>query len=77
MRFLAIIAAAGLLAACDTRSGGYERNALSPNAMNEFGTFSDPATGCEYIVWNGYEKGGITPRLNADGQPLCIVKAAR
>jgi hypothetical protein len=31
--------------------------------------FSDPATGCEYLV---YSFRGITPRLGPDGEPLCV-----
>lgn len=29
--------------------------------------FVDPDTGVNYIVYAGYEKGGITPRYNPDG----------
>ena len=29
--------------------------------------YTDPDTKIQYILWDGYEKGGITPRLNADG----------
>ena len=27
----------------------------------------DKETGVNYIIYNGYKQGGITPRLNADG----------
>lgn len=30
-------------------------------------TFVDEETGVNYIIYSGYYKGGITPRLNADG----------
>jgi len=31
--------------------------------------FADPTTGCQYLV---YAHRGITPRLGADGEPLCV-----
>jgi hypothetical protein len=31
--------------------------------------FADPTTGCEYLV---YAHKGITPRLGADGAPMCV-----
>lgn len=30
--------------------------------------WTDPATGCTYLV---HRLGGVTPRLNAAGRPLC------
>ena len=31
----------------------------------------DPETGCYYLAWKGYEKGGLTVRMNSDGEPMC------
>ncbi|HML29530.1 MAG TPA: DUF6440 family protein [Hyphomicrobium sp.] len=31
--------------------------------------FTDPMTGCQYLV---YSMRGITPRLGADGSPMCL-----
>lgn len=31
----------------------------------------DPETGCRYLLWEGARKGGMTPRLTADGRPMC------
>lgn len=31
-------------------------------------TFTDPATGCDYLVGR---RGGVTPRLDAVGRPIC------
>ena len=31
--------------------------------------YVDKETGVNYIVYSAYYKGGITPRLNADGTP--------
>lgn len=30
--------------------------------------YTDPKSGCEYI---GYHRGGITPRMGADGRQVC------
>ena len=35
--------------------------------MNAIYIYVDEETGVEYIVYNGYKKGGICPRYNADG----------
>ena len=38
--------------------------------MNVFANISvivDEETGVEYVVYNGYNRGGICPRYNADG----------
>ncbi len=31
----------------------------------------DPETGCEYFLVKGGRKGGLTPRLGRDGEPMC------
>ncbi|MBQ7797557.1 MAG: hypothetical protein IJ371_00355 [Clostridia bacterium] len=31
--------------------------------------WKDPETDVQYIIYKGYRKGGITPRLNNDGTP--------
>lgn len=33
--------------------------------------FRDPDTNCDYLVYDGYKSGGITPRLGRDGRPFC------
>lgn len=35
--------------------------------QDAFTIWTDPETGVEYIVYNNFYKGGITPRLNEDG----------
>jgi hypothetical protein len=32
---------------------------------------TDAATGCDYVIFDGYRNGGITPRLRPDGSPYC------
>lgn len=34
---------------------------------NQISVFTDPVTKVQYIIWNGSSKGGITPRLDKDG----------
>lgn len=36
-----------------------EKNNLGDNIY----IWTDPETGVEYIIWEGYRKGGITPRI--------------
>lgn len=36
-----------------------EKNTLDDNIY----IWTDPETGVEYIIWEGYRKGGITPRI--------------
>ncbi len=31
----------------------------------------DPETGCQYLLWERRDKGGMTPRLRPDGRPMC------
>lgn len=37
--------------------------------------WTDPATGCEYIVTAYSYGGGVTPRLKADGTQVCGVRS--
>lgn len=32
--------------------------------------YADP-NGCQYIIWEGANKGGITPRMRPDGKQEC------
>lgn len=37
----------------------------------EIRVWRDPETGCQYLLWERRQRGGITPRLKADGRPVC------
>lgn len=37
----------------------------------EIRVWRDPETGCQYLVWERRRTGSMTPRLKADGRPLC------
>ena len=46
------------------------------DSMN-FDFYVDKETCIEYIIFSGSYKGGITPRLNADGTPLLNEKCLK
>ena len=33
--------------------------------------WSDPQTGCEYVIFDSHKRAGMTHRLNSDGTPMC------
>ncbi|CDQ21742.1 DUF6440 family protein [Halobacillus karajensis] len=33
--------------------------------------FTDGETGCEYLIFNAYQEGGMTARLDENGNPIC------
>lgn len=76
MQRAAIIALAALaLTGChETATGDAPKE---PVVVQDFGlansveAFTDPLTGCEYLIYRGSKKGGITARLNRDGLPVC------
>ena len=37
------------------------------DVFTNIGIIVDEETGVEYVVYNGYNRGGICPRYNADG----------
>jgi hypothetical protein len=41
----------------------------SADFSSEVMLYKDPETGCEYLIFEGYKKGGITPRLDQHGKP--------
>jgi hypothetical protein len=44
-----------------------EENTVSIMNNAYISIWIDEETGVQYVIFNGYYKGGITPRLNADG----------
>ena len=69
---LILVMLAILLVGCasDTEASSKARN-IQDRIYNDIeATFEivvDEETGVNYIIYNGYKQGGITPRLNADG----------
>ena len=37
----------------------------------EVRVWRDPETGCQYLLWERRQRGAMTPRLAADGKPIC------
>lgn len=37
----------------------------------EVRVWRDPDTGCQYLIWERRQRGGMTPRLQRDGRPMC------
>lgn len=50
---------------CATTDNEY--NTVSKGILNGFYVHVDEETGVNYFVYDGYYKGGITPRYNTDG----------
>ena len=61
-----LIAAGLLIAGC-----GEPSSAVAAYDGTLVRTWTDPETGCHYLVWSGYQQGGITARLRPDGTPFC------
>lgn len=38
---------------------------------NHISVVYDKTTHCQYLVYDGFRSGGITPRLDANGDPVC------
>lgn len=49
-----------------------EKTSFILNSDDEIRIWTDEETGVQYLIFKGYHKGGITPRLNADGTPYTI-----
>lgn len=49
-----------------------EKTSFILNSDDEVQVWTDEETGVQYLIFKGYRKGGITPRLNADGTPYTI-----
>ncbi|MBA4293863.1 hypothetical protein C0431_12950 [bacterium] len=38
---------------------------------NEVIFYTDPANGCEYLIFDGNKAGNIIPRMDPDGTQMC------
>lgn len=79
MRILGLCGA-GLLAGCDgliTQAEPLNTTTVEGKVRTrraggeEVRVWRDPATGCQYLLWERRRMGSITPRLTADGRPMC------
>ncbi|WP_024275998.1 hypothetical protein [Hyphomicrobium sp. 802] len=64
----AIIIAAGVAAANFSKASGETAQQYYPFSSG-VAVFTDMASGCQYLIFNNR---GATPRLGADGTPLCL-----
>lgn len=44
---------------------------LAENEWRVVMVFTDPETGCEYLINDGKKEGGMTIRIGSDGRPIC------
>lgn len=58
-----------LLVGCST-----DFNKIEGNKTNEIEVYVDPETGVNYLIYQDYNKGGITVRYNADGSIMVTEK---
>lgn len=70
MRTVAAILLVSLAAACSVRQAEADPTRTPIKQTTGVRVFIDPDTGCHYLA---YVEGGITPRLTADGKPLCFL----
>jgi hypothetical protein len=71
-----MLSALALLASCTERNPPNS----APGTMDypqSVRVYTDAETGCQYLVDTAYKQGGITPRLNSNGQPVCGESVAR
>lgn len=66
------------LAGCsppETQAAATEPVAIDRPTIGGYGSdmaiWTDAQTGCEYLVWARVQGGGVTPRLNTAGRPIC------
>lgn len=72
-RIVAMIALALVLFGCGNTTPVLEDAENSGRFRSEVGTVSiitDTRTGVQYLVWEGFEKGGVCVLVDEDGKPL-------
>lgn len=67
---LILVIAIMLLVACTETTEADTQTDYIQDYEGKYQILVDEKTGVNYIVYNGYNKGGITVRLNADGTPF-------
>lgn len=76
------LAAAALLTGCDNIERSFQSEPITTNTVQgklrgtraggeQVRVWRDPDTGCQYLLWERRQRGGITPRLTPDGRPMC------
>lgn len=74
MKHAIAILALGMLAGCGEPTATPVGPSMVGITDNDVFVWRDSQTGCQYLVYAGYKRGGITPRLNPDGTQVCTQK---
>ncbi len=80
--FVLCLLAAPALAGCDKFDSSFQAAPINASTVDgnvrgrrsggeEIRVWRDPETGCQYLVWERRRTGSMTPRLKADGRPMC------
>lgn len=65
---LALALCVGLLAGCSGDTTTITDSKGNSESISTF-TYTDPDTGCKYIVFDWYQGGGASPKLDENGKP--------
>lgn len=78
LKRLTIIAGISLvmLTACGMTTEADEPNVIINDELNRYNIIKDTETNCQYIEFDGAYTGGIIPRLNTEGKPMCGKEAS-
>lgn len=67
-----ILCVCTLITSCSSEMKPVDEN--NTNTDTDFFVYVDPKTGVNYIVFDGYNAGGITVRYNSDGSIMITEK---
>lgn len=56
------------LGAC-TFGGEETKNATS--SLSGISFYKDSKTGCQYVIYDGYNRAAMVPRMDVDGKQMC------
>lgn len=67
-----IVCVCTLITSCSSEKKPVDEN--KTNSRSEFYVYVDPKTGVNYLVYDGYNTGGMTVRYNSDGSIMITEK---
>ena len=76
------LSGAALLVGCDQIGSTFQSAPITTTSIEgkvrgsrsggeQVRVWRDPDTGCQYLLWDGRRRGSMTPRLTAEGRPMC------
>jgi Family of unknown function (DUF6440) len=76
------VTGAVMLAGCDQTGSPFQSEPIKTTKLEgkirgtrsggeQVRVWRDPATGCQYLLWERSRQGGMTPRLTREGRPMC------